>query len=152
MNLTHSPLFYHQIPTSSNRLISVSILWTSDFEVIIWTCKICNNLDVDTSIGLLYKIATDSHNYLDGSWGFTTMVLKKSKPQFWYIATNLTKLEKNQRTTYETANPLLVLWWKLPVLWSFWNNQNWHSLIVSKTRIGRFSDSEIFLKNRTGSY
>jgi hypothetical protein len=150
MNLTHSPLFYHQIPTSSNRLISGSILWTSDFEVIIWTCKICNNLDVDTSIGLLYKIATDSHDYLDGSWGFTTMVL--SKPQFWYIASILTKLEKNQRTTHETANPLLVLSWKLPVLWSFWNNQNWHSLIVSKTRIGRFSDSEIFFKNRTGSY
>jgi hypothetical protein len=127
----------------------------SEHQILRWLyglAKFANNLDVDTSIGLLYKIATDSHNYLDGSRRFTTMVLKKSKPQFWYIATILTKLENNQRTTYETANPLLVLWWKPPVLWSFWNNQNWHSLIVSKTRIGRFSDSEIFFKNRTGNY
>ncbi len=43
-----------------------------------------------------------------------------------FIIMILKKIEKqNQITTFITAFPFPVLWWKLAVLWRFWNNQEW---------------------------
>jgi hypothetical protein len=102
-----------------------------------FTRIVCWN--VHTSVVWLLESATGTHRL---SAQVYTHVLdrdeKHLKNQFWYRTLVLNFFEK---TNFLIFGSLLVLSWKLSVLWCFWNNWN-----------RQISDSDFLLKILEGTY